>query len=403
MRFPPHGGGGVQRTAYFVRYLRSFGWRPHVLTGPARERHILDRSLSELIPADVPVTRTRFYDVQRLHKALGRLRLARVFRTLTPFLPNMNASWVPFAYRAGARILAEERFDVIFSSAYPIGSHVVALLLRRRFGVPWVADYRDEWSLREVIRWPSPLHRRLARHVDRKLVTTADQVVTTSPAHTRRFSEAFEARRPIVTITNGFDPTDLRNAQASEHAGAPRDRFVICHVGTVFPWRSPDMLLAAVADLVDQGAIPADRVAVEFVGFGSPKDDHGLAEAGIVRTTGYVGHGEAVARMKAADLLLLFNTERSNIPGKTFEYIASGRPILALCAEGPTGDVVRATRTGAVLDPADRSAIARVVEASFRRWERGLPALDTDPKGLEAYTRRALATRLHEVFETVLA
>ncbi len=401
-RFPPQGGGGVQRTAYFVHYLHRFGWKPHVLTGPAvAHRNMIDEGLNELIPDDVPVTRARFHDAANLNRALGKVRLARVFRTLTPFLPNMNGAWVPFAYPAGTRILAHERFDLIFSSSYPMGSHVTAYLLKRRFGIPWVADYRDEWSLRRMVPWQTELHHRLAKRIDRAFVATADQVVTTSPAHTESFAHAFEPRRPIQTITNGYDPSDF-TGEALPGFGIS-DRFVIGHVGTVFGWRSPGVFLEAIAGLVDRGLIPADRIAVQFVGYGAPTGDAGLGAAGILRHAGYVTHAEAIAWMCASDLLLLFNTEETNIPGKTFEYLASRTPILALCEEGPTCDIVRDTGAGRVLRPDDKEGIEVTIKAAYDRWDAGRPALDTAAFDLLPFTRAHQARQLQDAFEQVLA
>ena len=382
---------------------------------------MLDPSLGGLLPDDLPVTRVAGFDADRWMKRLGRVRLARVARTLTPTLPNAQASWVPAAYRAGVEALEQHRFSLIYSSAYPIAAHLTAWLLKRRSGLAWVADYRDEWSLRGVVNWPTPLHRRLARALDRAIVGTADQIVTTSPAHTSRFTHAFEPQRPIRTITNGFDPKDFEASLDGEARtesgprtgeggtqtgeGAPRSderRMVIAHVGTLFEWRFPRALLGAVARLVRDGTIPAHRLTLEFVGFGEPEDDLGLRELGILKSTGYVSHSEAVSHMSGADLLLLYNTERTNIPGKTFEYLAARRPILALCEEGPTCDVVRDAGAGLVLEPHDEPAIASALERAFARWCAGEPAIPMRDFDTRRYSREELARQLHETFEGVL-
>lgn len=403
LRFPPHGGGGVQRTGYFVRYLWEEGWQLHVLTGPAEGRHVLDPTLNDLIPPEVPVTRTRIIKGEDLNRAMGRLHLARVFQSLTPSLPNMSAGWAPFAVPAGVEILGSGGFDLIYSSAYPVGSHLVAYLLKRRTGLPWIADYRDEWSIRPVVSWPTPIHRRLARLLDRTFVSAADRVVTTSPAHTESFSRAFGHASKFETITNGFDPVDFQGPLSRPEGAGGGERFLVCHVGTVFSWRGPGTLLSAVAGLVERGLVPAHRIQVQFVGFGVPSGHEGLERSGILRVSGYVNHADAVAWMRAADLLVLLNRERANIPGKTFEYLASRTPILALCPPSQTAEMVRGQGAGLVIDPDDEDGIAHAIQGAYERWEAGKPALDTAGSDLTAFERPVLAGRLGDLFEQVLA
>lgn len=402
-RFPPHGGGGVHRASRFVKYLPEFGWSPHVLTGPIGDsRPLQDASLLDLVPAQVPVTRTGYFDTQRAFRALGRLHLARVVRVFTPSLRNMDAGWIPYAYRAGLNLLRERQFDLIFSSSYPISCHVAAYLLKRATGLPWVADYRDEWSTREVLKWPTPLHRRLARAMDRTIIAAADLVVTTSPVHTERFVQFFPSKdeAKYVTITNGFDEDDF--SQLKPPAIDARERFTMRHVGSLFAWRAPAHFLAAIQTLIDQKKIPADRIAIEFVGntceLGFPR----LREMGVIRITGYIPHREAIERMRAADVLLLLNTESTNVPVKTYEYLASGRPILAVTPPGPTSEILRDARAGWSVQPGDADGLAGAVLGLYRRWEEGELAATTDPSVVRRYSRRALTRGLARLFDSLV-
>jgi glycosyltransferase involved in cell wall biosynthesis len=401
-RFPPHGGGGVQRIAYFTKYLPAYGWSPHVLTSPIGDYiRVRDNSLLNVIPRDVPVSRTGYFDSRRVFRALGKLHLARLARTFSPSFPSMYGGWILHAYKAGIELLKRERFDLIYSSAYPLSSHIVGYLLKKKTGLPWVADYRDEWSLRSVAKWPTGLHRALGLWLDRLLIGAADRVVTTSPAHTAIFARTFGPDDgKYRTVTNGYEEADF-DSRDSEITDTTRDTFLISHVGSLFPWRTADSFLAAVRYLVDVGRIPADRIRVSFVGVGCRPDISGLERQGIVRRLGYVSHGEAVAWMKASDVLLLINTECTNIPGKTFEYLASGRPILAAVRPGPTADIVRRARAGLVVDPDDWGRIACALERLYSDWCAGKLVSTADRGAIRRYTRRETARQLVEVFEDV--
>jgi glycosyltransferase involved in cell wall biosynthesis len=405
-RFPPRGGGGVQRITYFVRHLTELGWEVTVLTGPGDASHGLeDRSLLAQVPASVQVIRTRALDTSRAMHALGRMHLASAARVVTPSFPNMEPGWIPFGLSAGAKALAETGARLILSSAYPLSSHIVALLLANRTGCRWVADYRDEWSIRSVLRWPTPLHRRVAIQLDRAIVRRADRVVTTSPAHTRRFVAELadgDSRR-FVTITNGFDPEDFAGHLASRSLGENGRPFTIAHVGSLFTWRDGSVLVDAIGDLLREGSIGADEIRLRFVGHAAALPESAGELEGVIQRTGYVDHATAVREMRAADLLVLVNTEETNIPGKTFEYLASGTPILAMVRPGPTGEIVREARAGTVVDVDDREGTKRAIREGLSRWRAGSPVPAPDPGIVGRYARRATARQMSDVLDAVLA
>ncbi len=402
-RFPPHGDGGVHRVAAFTKYLPRFGWRPHVLTGPFRgQRSLYDPSLVEKIPPAVDVTRSGHWSTKGLDRWLRRLHILPLVRMLTPSLPMTEATWIPFGYRTGTTLLDLGDFDAIYSSAYPMSSHIVAGLLARRSGLPWVADYRDEWSTRSVLKWPTPWHRRLAYRIDRKLTTAANRVVTTSPLHTEIFQRTFRVDGPghYVTITNGFDEEDFDDDPIPPGSSAPRnDRFSVAHVGSLGSGRSGDGLLAAVRKLTETGRIPADEIELLFVGRTKGLEGNELEERGILRRIDLIPHPEAVNTMRLADLLVLINNEGENILGKTFEYLAAMRPILALVPLGATADIVEETGAGVVFSPEDVEGIAEALADSFQRWKEGRLDATTDPARIRGYSRRETTRGLGEVLD----
>jgi len=405
-RFPPHGGGGVHRVAAFTKYLPRFGWRPHVLTGPWNpSRSLHDPSVMAKIPEGVPITRTGHLSTKGVRRLFRRLRLLSLAEAVTPTFPMMDAGWIPHGYREGVRLMEEESFDLIYSSAYPISSHVVAYRLSRRSGLPWVADYRDEWSIRSVLSWPTALHRRLARRIDEKLTGAADAVITTSPVHTRTFGRAFppKGKQRYVTITNGFDDDDFSVDIPPLSAPPREDRFTLAHVGTFNAWRDADGLLAATRRLIEEGRIPVDRIELLFVGQTKGLEATWLRERGVLREVAYLPHPEAVGTMRAADALLLMNSEVENILGKTFEYLASGRPMIGLLVEGATAELVREAGAGPVLDPGNVDGIAETLAEHFEAWEAGSLRGQADPDVVRRYSRLQTTGRLAEVLDWAVA
>jgi glycosyltransferase involved in cell wall biosynthesis len=361
----------------------------------------MDPSLLGVLPPDLPVVRTRHVSTRAFYEALGRVHLGRLARVVTPALPLMEAGWVPFAFRAGRTIVQEQHVDLIYSSAPPMSCHVAAGLLSRAFGVPWVADFRDDWSTSRLLSWPSPLHERAARRIDRWVMATASRVVVTSSTTQARFESMFPG--PLghhVTITNGFEEGNFEgDGAAPDERRESAGRMEVVYAGRLGSWRRPETVLGAVERLIQGGAIPAERIRLTFVGhaedFGFPE----LEERGVVRRLGYVAHDEAVAWMKGADVLLLLNGDPTSIPGKLFEYLGARRPILAVMPRGAAFDVVEETGAGVALEPGDSDGIERELLRLYREWGSGTLACRSHPERVARYSRKETARQLATVFD----
>lgn len=404
-RFPPHGGIGPRRILGPTKHLSRYGWQPCVLTGTGDGYRPLDPDLLAEIPADVRIVRTRFADPKRLVRLLSKLRLGKLYRLST--FPKAGLGWIPFAYRAGSSLMAEENIDAIFSMSHPFSSHLVAYLLKRRFGKPWVADYQDEYSFHPLMDFPTRLHKRIAQKFDKMVIEYADVVIGPTEGYTRAFAAL--AGSPdstrFVTITNGFDPEDF------PHLGKPcepssNSAFTISYIGSFFKGQTGDSFIQAVEELLEEGHIPANRIKLVFVGeirethFTNNRFDH------VFHATGFVKHDQAISYMMASDVLLLVVTSQrgaDNIPGKTFEYIASGKPILAVVPPGGcTSDVITRTRTGIVADVDDIPAIKAAVLELYHQWETGGLTIDPDWEAINEYNRLELVKRIATILDSLV-
>ena len=156
--FPPAGGGGVYRPLSFVKYLSRMGWDITVVTPKPGEFWISDPSLEEQIPEGVRVVRTDSLSAGRI---LGKIRGAgtgqpagarssggyEFMRKAGEFLlmPDTYIGWKPFAIKAASRLCREEVFDVLYSTSPPDSTQLAGLKISSRFGIPWLADFRDPW------------------------------------------------------------------------------------------------------------------------------------------------------------------------------------------------------------------------------------------------------------------
>ena len=392
--FPPLGGAGVQRTLKFVRYLEPLGWDATVISTRSRRYPARDGSLLKEVPAGTRVVRTSELPLLRWASMVPyRLRLQRLYSLLT--WPDGGSGWAPFAFSAALRAARKEEPDAIFSSSAPYSSHLVALAVARLTGTPWVADFRDEWAANP--------HRTEQPRVLRRLAETC-RARHRSPCEPRgRCGGLLSARRPSCRRSTPHGDCQRRGRGRPASAGGPSsDRFVLAHVGTVYESIDPSPVLRALASLVERGEIDGDRVEVRLVGsnwlpdFSPPR---GLR----VEQTGYVEHARAVEEMCAATALLLYVPSSSLAPsGKLFEYLASGRPLLACVhPDNLAARLVREWDAGVVADPHDEQDIEQALLTLWRRWrEDGLPDQEAiRRRTLEHYSRRRNAERLAELLD----
>ena len=413
--FPPSGGAGVQRPAKWAKYLRQLGVEPVVLT--VREGAYPHRD--EAMVADVVgirVERTRAPDPFGLYGAVtgrsrdeavadrsGRVGESAAFAERASrwvrgnvFVPDARVGWVPFAIARARRLHRETPFGAVLTTGPPHSVHLIGRHLQRALGLRWVADFRDPWT---EIHYVDALQRgavasRLDRRLEQSVLDRADAVLTVSEP--LRAALADRARSTVHVVRNGFDPDDFASPPPPSDAG----RFTIAYVGTLYG--VPRALLDAVAACRRDGC---ERMHLTVVGAAPPDfapavEARGLAEAVTVRPP--VAHDEAVRVMREASLLVLtietgWSYAAGVVPGKTYEYLAVGRPVLGLGPEGDAADILRETGAGEMLDPEATDEIASRLTEHYRAWERGAPREGARPDAISPYSRLAQAGQVVDV------
>jgi glycosyltransferase involved in cell wall biosynthesis len=409
--FPPAGGSGSNRALAFVRYLPEHGWRPTVITPELSWAANRDDGLLQEIPRGLPVVRTRSWErrptreaavapapgTTRPHVHSLRRQLGHVKR-----FPDAHIGWLPFALTAARR----QSYDLAYSTSGPFTSHVVGLLLKRLTRKPWVAELRDGWYrwnraiFPDYPAWRDALERRLEAAV----IRTADAVILV----TDRMAAAYRCQYPDLprshfgVVSNGFDPEQFGcPLPLPAHAG-----WRVLHAGALYYGRSLTAFLEGVRQVRDGNQRFATDFRLELLG---TFDGMALHEVHASRLDSCIDvvpqtdHASAIDSMRAADVLLLVaNTTpgaEGTVPGKLFEYLAVGRPVLAIApSESSTADVLRCTGGGWLATPGSPEAIARVLERAYTERERRPNAAE-----VARFDRRLLAADLAHAFDEVTA
>lgn len=398
--YPPLQTAGVARSVGFARRLAAYGWTPTVLT-VSQARDSWDFMGTDYpVPEGVHVVRAPEWNLAGPVNLMDGLaiRCRRVVRRRGPWHPFRDALCTPdaqIAWRAvsrGVRLARESH--CIYVSCSPFSSALKGLALKRRSGRPLVVDFRDPWTLNPHARGMTPVRMRLFRHWERRVVDQADRVILNTEGTLRLYRRAYPGYADrFVCIPNGFDqlnPPDVRPGV-----------FTIMHVGSIYGTRSPAPLLDALL------ALDLPDVRFVQVGPGCPELERYRGRLDI-RVTGPVPPERALEYMRGASLLYLklgWTDGVWSYPSvvmKTYEYLATGWPVLADCPPGDNADMVRRyghqARLVTVRDPGERTvALKQAVLRAYQNRHQVEPRVSHAFR--VAFDRNRLTARLAEVFD----
>ncbi len=390
--FPPLvGSSGIQRTLRFVQHLPSLGWQPLVLSVHPRAFEKVSDDLMFEVPPGTVVRRAFALDAAR-HLQLGGWYPGFLAR------PDRWISWRFAGIRQGLKLINEFKPDVIWST-YPIATaHVIASVLHRKTGVPWVADFRDPMAQDD---YPADLRtRKMYRDIEAEAATNARYCVFTTPgaAHMYRQRYPFAAQRMAV-LENGYDEESFPlpgPASSQATAEGPEGRMlVMLHSGIIYPCeRDPTALFIALNRLQAARTLGPTDLRIRFR---APVHDdflrtlaatHGVQD--FIELCAPLPYRDALAEMMSVDALLVMQASNCNaqIPAKIYEYLRAGKPILALT--DPGGDTAGVLRQAAIqniarLDSADE--IASSLCALVGDWRHGRMTLPSQSAVLQASRR----------------
>ena len=419
--WPPSGGSGVQRWLKFVKYLHQLGWEPIVYTPENPSFSIQDLSLMNDIPPSVEVIKFPIWEPYdtffKFSKLFGKKNIKQsdfvttgkksVFQKLSTwirgnfFIPDARIFWVNPSVSFLSDIIKSNQIDKIITTGPPHSVHLIGLRLKKKnSALKWIADFRDPWTEWDLLDTLSltDIARTIHRKQERNVLRAADRVITIAPYHVNRL-EILSGRK-VDLITNGFDQDDFKNIPR-----ARTDKFTIRHIGIIDELRDPRPAMEAIRDLCQSKSEVANKIHIEFIGNVNSafrefvEQDNILSK--ITRFVTQMPHSQLLLSYGQTDLQLLVLAYTAiapgNLPGKFFEYLASGNSILAIGPiEGDAAQVLRKTKDGEIFERTDRQGIQNSVLTYFNNWQAGKEVEDRDVSG---YTREKLTQQLTKLLE----
>jgi len=396
----------------WVKYLSQAGHQVHVLTVSNPSNLAEDESLANEIPAEVKIHKTKTVEPFGIYKSLSGgkksndtvglpsksgsfLSKAALHIRLNFFIPDPRIGWKRTAVRKGAEIIRKENIDVLISTSPPHSSQLIAMEIKKKTSIPWIADLRDPWT--KLYHYDSQEMsdrvRKKHKSLERKVLQSADRIVTIG----HKLAESFEfEEKEMDIIFNGYP----RKPYTIE--GRTLEGFQVSYIGNFSRFQLEHQLWSSLSSFTQHH--PKVNITLNFIGK-THSDLQDILESNhledIVSRHGYQPHQYALSMMKSSDLLLLIIPRAADneliITSKIFEYLQAEKPILGIGpVNGEAAQILSKFRHCGFFDYDDHRGIKEFIEASYTSTH---SIDDKDRENIKFYSRSNQAKRLETIIK----
>lgn len=410
--FPPTGQSGVQRPLKFVKYAVRAGWEVHIIAPDKPVRKVVDYSLLQEIPKEAHIYRVaglgiknpeenkmvdaRFEDTAPRSKIIKRfwgfLKLINDF--LFPY--DKQIGWMPFAYWKAVKLIDKHKIRNVFITAYPYSAFLVGIALKKKYKdkIFWIADYRDSWQFGPLLdKMVLPFRFKKICKTDDRVLATCDAAVFVTPETRLQYINKHSwLQEKSFYISNGYDEDDFKGITPKKF-----DQPTLVLMGKLTKvYGSPLNLLKALEDCLP------NNYQVIHIGNIDKAILHSITASGYTsyKFLGYQKHSEAIAYSLGADINLIILSDSPSAkywyPGKLFELLRCGKPILALGPqESNLEKILNETKRGKYAYINDQEQIKAHIMDILQK-----PAqFDNSPETIKQYSREETCRQLLAIYE----
>ena len=405
--FPPLAGGGTFRSLKFVKYLPEFGWLPTVITTNTKNYWAYDETLLEEVPKGVKIIRAGELNPFYLQIVLSKFGLTSLYQLIKDklFIPDEKIGWIPFAYLQAKRETKRDKYDLIFSTSPTPCAHLIAYRLKKETGLPWIADYRDLWTLNPEYHYVDSIRFKKEFQLERSSISLSDAIISVTKGNQSEVQKEFHIKKKKLSlIYNGFDisNTEKNNNRYSNSSA----QFVITYTGTFYGSRNPDQFLKALFLIKLQNEDIFRSFQINFYG----KSDYNIIRKArqlkmekIINYVYFIPSTEITSVYATTDILLLIipGNEKYILTSKIFDYLSTRKPILALTPDGEAKQILQKSGLGYFADPNDVEDIKNQILNLYNLWKLNQLHPKTNKEFINQFHRRKLTEKLAIIFNKV--
>lgn len=341
----------------------------------------------------------------RIKRKKSLIELAmNLYRFLILAFPDDEKKWKKTVMETSGKLIEKERFNVILSSSpYPT-SHWIASELKKKYKLPWIADFRDTWSQNHDYPY-GKIRKWIDTKLEKRIMSNVDLMIAATPEIAKK--QTILHGKETLVLTNGFD-AESETEHSEPISTSASQKLTIIYTGSIYQDKQdPEKLFSVLGKLIKERKINPEELEVCFYGppvswLGDLIARHGLG--GIVQEKGMVSRKDSFRKQREAQVLLLLNwddpSERGIYPTKFFEYLSARRPILA--TGGYAGDDVQTmmAQTKSGVYAITESEIELALLDFWNKFKRyGKVFCESDWNEISKYSYENLAKQLSYIME----
>ena len=408
--WPPSGKASLHWPLKIIKHLPEFGWQPSVLTIDEDTFSQKDESLLDEIDPEMNVIKTKSFEPFNIYRKFtgkekddqlvasetisksnaGLTHRISIWLRMNLFIPDARIGWFFSAVPAANKLLREEKFDAIVSIGPPHTAQLVGMSLGKKNQVPHVPVFIDPWVdiayYRDFKRSRATLA--IDNHLEKSVVKNAASVIFVTKTMEEDYIDKYNFIKDKTNVLYwGYNEEDFGKVNPEESS----ETETIVHAGNIFDFQNPKKFWAQLKTEIENGR----KLRIKFIGTVSPgiKDEIGKNCLNpYTEFAGFLPYDQLLKELMNASYLLVCATEKRHVPGKLFEYLRTGNPVIAF---GDDNEEVKN-----ILTEANAGMIFNYDE-SGKEFFKNSSHFKSEPEKIKKFDRKNITRSLSEILNKV--